>query len=91
MRKLGILFTVALIGLTGCATNSDIAKLQHEIDVVEANSKLTNEEIQTLKHNCNQMQSAAKEQHLKCVEHCKTIESKLDSKLDRMFKKSQLK
>jgi hypothetical protein len=64
-----------------------VEKLQSRVDAVEANSKLTNEEIQTLKNVCNQMQSSAKEQHLKCVEHCKTLESKLD----RVFKKSQLK
>jgi murein lipoprotein len=90
MRKLGILFTVALIGLTGCATNSDITKLQSEIDVIESNQKTlvseladTNKAVTVL----NVKTDAAVKAALMAEQYCKDI----NTKLDRLFKKSQLK
>jgi len=86
MKQLVLIGLLALLA-TGCASTSSVEQLQQRLDTVEANEKVTNEEIQVLKRACDQMQKTAKEQHLKCVEHCKTLESKLD----RVFKKSQLK
>lgn len=86
MKQLVLVGLLALLA-TGCASTSSVDQLQQRVDAIEANTKLTNAEIQSLKQACDQMQKSAKEQHLKCDEHCKL----LDSKLDRVFKKSQLK
>lgn len=86
MKKLVLVgFLLALA--SGCASTSSVEQLQSRVEALDSNAKLTKDEIQSLKNVCNQMQSTAKEQHLKCVEHCKTLESKLD----KVFKKSQYK
>ena len=79
------LFLVALLTtLSGCATNSDIEKLQSQINSLDSKTSgeyvELNSKIQEVKQQCDL-------KHSQCDEHCKT----LDSKLDRVFKKSQLK
>lgn len=49
MKRLLLVGLLSVLA-SGCASTSSVEKLQSRVDAVEANSKLTNEEIQTLKN-----------------------------------------
>lgn len=82
MKILGI-FLVALFALTGCASTSDVKALQAQVSALESNDKVVNSEITELKAKV----AACEVKHAECEKHCKA----LTSKLDRVFKKAQMK
>jgi murein lipoprotein len=91
MRKLNMLFMIGALALvTGCATNTDIAKLQGEIDVITTNQKTlstglvdTNRALSTVSSKVDNAVKAAERSEQLCKD--------INTKLDRMFRKSQLK
>lgn len=82
MYKIILLSTFFI--LTGCATNSDIEKLQAQIDSANSKISLNND---TLQSEIDAIVAKCAIQHKNCVEHCKSF----DEKLNRLFKKSSLK
>lgn len=82
MKKVIMLFAIALLA-TGCASTSDLEALQGRVDAIEASDKVTANEIEDLK----QKMANCENKHKQCIEHCKTV----NSKLDNLFKKSQFK
>lgn len=78
MKK--IIITSLLLLTTACASTSDINTLQSEIDTLRHNQV-------TLEKNVENVKTACDLKHAQCIEHCKAV----DSKLDRVFKKSQHK
>ena len=79
MKKIIALFALTF-ALTGCASNSDIQKLQSEIDGLNSKVAAADSKIDAVNAKCEL-------KHAECEKHCKTLESKLD----RVFKKAQLK
>lgn len=73
------LLTLALL-ITGCASTSDVEKLDTRLSLVEKAQEKLNAEIQ----KCHTKMAENAQQ---CETHCK----KLESKLDRVFKKAQQK
>ena len=81
--KILSIFLVALFALTGCASTSDLEALQGRVSAVESATKVSSSEISALKDKVAKCEAKME----KCDTHCKTLESKLD----KMFKKSQYK
>ena len=81
------LILATLVALTGCASTSDLAALQSRVEIVENSSKVVANDVAELTEKVTKCELQVKKQHEDCVQHCKTI----DSKLDNVFKKSQLK
>ena len=79
MMKLAMVSMMALF-VTACASKGDLEALQDRVSAVETNQKVLASDIE----KCNADMAASRRQ---CVEHCNT----LSSKLDKVFKKSQLK
>jgi hypothetical protein len=79
---------MVLVGLlavlaTGCASIGDLEALQERVNSLESNHKVIAQEVA----NCKTQMNALAEKQEHCDKHCKLLESKLD----RVFKKSQLK
>ena len=66
------------------AENISLTQLQSQIDGLD--SKVSGEYVE-LTSKIQDVQQQCESKHKQCEQHCKTI----DSKLDRVFKKSQLK
>ena len=91
MRFLKVLAVTFAIGLaTGCASNSDIGKLQSEIDGLK-------DQISTASADASKAQSSAAEAASKAssaesaANRAAKYAEDTNSKLDRMFKKSMMK
>ena len=76
------ILTLALL-VTGCASTSELEKLDSRVTLVEKAQEKLNQEIQ----KCHTKMAQIEEKAQQCDLHCK----KLESKLDRVFKKSQQK
>ena len=81
MKK--VLFISSLVVLAGCASTSDFEQLQDRVNLIESSQ---NQLAQHVKKCDNTLSELALKSE-KCVLHCKAI----DSKLDKVFKKSQYK
>lgn len=91
MRVLKVLAIVSVIGIaTGCASSSDIDKLQSEIDGLK-------DQISTASSDAAKAQSSAAEAASKAASaesaanRAAKYAEDTNSKLDRMFKKSMMK
>ena len=76
------ILTLALL-VTGCASTSELEKLDSRVTLVEKAQEKLNQEIQ----KCHVKMAQIEDKAQQCEAHCK----KLESKLDRVFKKSQQK
>ena len=81
MKKM--LFVSLLFLATACVSTSDIATLQSQIDSLKADQTSLVKEVAV----CKDKMAVAVEDKAKCELHCKNFESKLD----KVFKKSQHK
>jgi len=82
MKKLVLVGLLAVLA-TGCASTGDLVDLQNRVSSLEADRTSLALEVA----NCKTQMGALAEKHEQCAKHCKTLETKLD----RVFKKSQLK
>ena len=81
MKKM--LFVSLLFLVTACASKSDIVTLQSELDSLKADHASLAKEVTV----CKDKMSEVAGDKAKCELHCKNFESKLD----KVFKKSQYK
>lgn len=77
-----LVLTLAVL-VTGCASQGDLDKLDARLSVTESSQTKLTAELQ----KCHSRIASLEDKVLKCEEHCK----RLDSKLDKVFKKSQFK
>ena len=82
MKHLIMVVMVAMCA-TGCASVGDVEALQSQVSALESNDKVVASEISALKSKA----LVCETKHADCDKHCKAIETKLD----KVFKKSQYK
>lgn len=82
MKQLIMVVMVAMFA-TGCASIGDVEALQSQVSALESNDKVVASEISALKSKTNALEAKQAD----FDKHLKTIESKLD----KVFKKSQYK
>lgn len=91
MRVLKVLAVTSVIGLaTGCASNSDIDKLQSEIDGLKSQISTASADAEKAQLSAAEAASKAASAESAANRAAKYAED-TNSKLDRMFKKSMMK
>lgn len=84
----------ALAFITGCASNSDIAKLHDDIEAISENQKTLNSELVNTNKALSQVTArvdAKVENAVTAAERAEQLCKDINTKLDRLFRKSQLK